>query len=169
MPDRRLGKTHWQDKQALQLPRQVQLIGHDQELSSHGANAETCPAHAGASGPEPGGRTLRTVVPGVHRALFYCVTGDEPSPEVLTRLLQSHREFIQMALRANLEHSISGGSTGPISIVPGCSCERSRPDFAGPIRERFVRMRTTCWRVFRKSVRCFVQKPRNHRTQWALN
>ena len=33
MSDRRLGKTPWQGKHALQLPRQVQVIGPDQELS----------------------------------------------------------------------------------------------------------------------------------------
>jgi hypothetical protein len=36
---------------------------------SRGANAETCPAHARASGLEPGGPALRTVVPRAHRTL----------------------------------------------------------------------------------------------------
>src|ERR1700736_271465 len=98
MSDRRLGKTHWQGMHALQLPRQVQSVGPDQELSyimlstpcprfavvrtsrihfprrsacreSHGANAETCLAHARASGLEPGGPALRTAAPRAHRTL----------------------------------------------------------------------------------------------------
>ena len=42
---------------------------------------------------------LRTAAPRAHIALcLYCGTGDKPSPEVLTRLLESNRKSIRIAL-----------------------------------------------------------------------
>jgi hypothetical protein len=146
---------------------------------------------------------------------LYCVTGDEPSPEVLTRLLESNRKSIRIALPqgtgdplhtafeivqqlALQGHPVplnllllrkafltldgitrqldpdfnawletlayasevfaseavartwsfnSRGSTGPISIVPGCPRERSRLISRARSEKKFVQMQTTCWRV----------------------
>src|ERR1700674_2740070 len=41
----------------------------------------------------------------------------------------------------------SRGSTGPISIVPGCPRERSRLISRARSEKKFVQMQTTCWRV----------------------
>ena len=57
------------------------------------------PAHARASALEPSGPALRTAAPRVLIALcLYCVTGDEPSPDVLTRLLERNRKSIRIPL-----------------------------------------------------------------------
>ena len=155
---------------------------------------------------------------------LYCVIGDEPSPDVLTRLLERNRKSIriplpqgtgdplhaafeivqQLALQgypvplnllllrksfltlegilapARTPISMPGwkpsrmppecsqakpscepgafnsrGSTGPISIVPGCPRERSRLIFAGTIPKSLC-ICTKLVGAFRKSVRCFI-------------
>ena len=78
---------------------------------SHGANAETCPAHARASGLEARGPALRTVVP---RSL-YCVTGDAIArgPGAATR----ERSF--RVARANAGGSLRGQSRKSL-----CKCKK---------------------------------------------
>jgi hypothetical protein len=41
---------------------------------------------------------LRTAAPRAHALCLYCVTGDEPSPDVLSKLLESNRKSIQIPL-----------------------------------------------------------------------
>ena len=61
--------------------------------------AKTCPAHARVSGLEPeAGRLSAPLRHALIALCLYCVTGDEPSPEVLTRLLESNRKSIRIAL-----------------------------------------------------------------------
>src|SRR5271165_6931172 len=68
------------------------------QYTSYCANAQTCPAHARASGLEPTGPALRTTAHALKALCLYCLTGDEPSPEVLTRLLESNRKSIRIPL-----------------------------------------------------------------------
>src|SRR5271165_3789613 len=63
------------------------------EYTSYCANAQTCLALARASGLEPSGPALRTPAHALKALCLYCVTGDDPSPDVLTRLLESHRNL----------------------------------------------------------------------------
>jgi hypothetical protein len=53
------------------------------------------------------------------------------------------------------------GSTGPISIRSGLPTRTLAAQFAGSIRKEFVQMHNHVG-AFRKSVRCSVQKLRNH-------
>jgi hypothetical protein len=125
--------------------------------------------HARASGPEPrrADSSHRCLTRSSHS--LYCVTGDDPWPEVLTRLLQSNRKSIQMTLPANLEHAISRASTGPISIVPGCPCERSRQISRAPSEKDLC--------VCEQLVGAFLENPCDvscigsgiTRMPWALN
>src|SRR5208283_5411711 len=62
------------------------------------AKAKTCPAYARASGLEPSGSALRTAAHALKALCLYCVTGGEPSPDLLTRLLESNRKFIRIPL-----------------------------------------------------------------------
>src|SRR5271167_3446751 len=66
--------------------------------TSYCAKAKPCPAHARASGLEPSGSALRTAAHAIKALCLYCVTGDEPSPDVLTRLLESNRKSIRIPL-----------------------------------------------------------------------
>src|SRR5271165_5543709 len=63
------------------------------------AKAKTCPAYARASGLEPSGSALRTAAHALKALCLYCVTGGEPSPDLLTRLLESNRKSIRIPLR----------------------------------------------------------------------
>src|SRR5271165_3049886 len=49
------------------------------------AKAKTCPAYARASGLEPSGSALRTAAHALKALCLYCVTGGEPSPDLLLR------------------------------------------------------------------------------------
>ena|SRR5271165_2119291 len=62
------------------------------------AKAKTCPAYARASGLEPSGSALRTAAHALKALCLYCVTGGEPSPDLLTRLLESNRKSIRIPL-----------------------------------------------------------------------
>src|SRR5271165_2404410 len=62
------------------------------------AKAKTCPAYARASGLEPSGSALRTAAHALKALCLYGVTGGEPSPDVLTRLLESNRKSIRIPL-----------------------------------------------------------------------
>src|SRR5271166_594872 len=66
--------------------------------TSYCAKAKPYPAHARASGLEPSGSALRTAAHAIKALCLYCVTGDEPSPDVLTRLLESNRKSIRIPL-----------------------------------------------------------------------
>src|SRR5271157_5706448 len=68
------------------------------QYTSRCAKAKPCPAHARASGLEPSGPALRTAAHALKALCLYCVTGDEPSPGVLTRLLESNRKSIRIPL-----------------------------------------------------------------------
>src|SRR5271165_5500121 len=68
------------------------------QYTSYCAKAKPCPAHARASGLEPSGPALRTAAHALKALCLYCVTGDEPSPDVLTRPLESNRKFIRIPL-----------------------------------------------------------------------
>src|SRR5271165_6002069 len=68
------------------------------QYRSYCANAQTCPAHARASGLEPSGPALRTAAHALKALCLYCVTGGESSPDVLTRLLESNRKSIRIPL-----------------------------------------------------------------------
>jgi len=188
------------------------------------------PAYARASGLEPSGSALRTAAQALKTLCLYCVTGGEPSPDLLTRLLESNRKSIriplpqgtgdpllaafeivqQLALRGYpvplnlhlLRKSFltldgitrqldpdsnawlktlvyASGVFASEAVVRIWSIQfpwLDRPDFyrcglptrtlaahlAGTILKKFVRMQKACWRAFRKSVRCSIQKFRNH-------
>src|SRR5271166_5142270 len=52
---------------------------------------------------------------------LYCVTGDEPSPDLLTRLLESNRKFIRIPLPQAIARRVrdreATGSAGPSSAA----------------------------------------------------
>jgi len=52
---------------------------------------------------------------------LYCVTGDEPSPDLLTRLLESNRKFIRIplpqAIARRVRDRAATGSAGPSSAA----------------------------------------------------
>src|SRR5271166_4208533 len=68
------------------------------QYTSYCAKAKPCPAHARASGLEPSGPALRTAAHALKALCLYCVTGHEPSPDVLTRPLESNRKFIRIPI-----------------------------------------------------------------------
>src|SRR5271166_5155575 len=77
------------------------------QYTSYCAKAKPCPAHARASGLEPSGPALRTAAHALKALCLYCVTGDEPSPDVLTRPLESNRKFIRIPLPRGTWRSIA--------------------------------------------------------------
>ena len=79
---------------------------------------------------------------------LYCVTGDEPSPEVLTRLLESNRKSIRIALPQGTGDPLHTafeivqqlGSAGPSSAAQPSPPAQSLPDAGrnyAPARPRF--------------------------------
>src|SRR5208283_2001421 len=65
---------------------------------SHGANAETCPLTLVVLDWSQAGRLSAPVRHALKALCLYCVTGDEPSPDLLTRLLESNRKSIRIPL-----------------------------------------------------------------------
>ena len=65
---------------------------------SHGANAETCPLTLVLLDWSQAGRLSAPLRHALKALCLYCVTGDEPSPDLLTRLLESNRKSIRIPL-----------------------------------------------------------------------
>src|SRR5271166_112796 len=91
------------------------------QYTSYCAKAQTCPAHARASGLEPSGLALRTAAHALKALCLYCVTGDEPSPDLLTRLLENNRKSIRIplpqAIARRVRDRAATGSAGPSSAA----------------------------------------------------
>src|SRR5271166_4208534 len=68
------------------------------QYTSYCAKAKQCLAHARASGLEPSGPALRTAAHALKALCLYCVTGDEPSPDVLTRPLERNRNADELPI-----------------------------------------------------------------------